>query len=69
MSMFMFWMKLLSHDLVMYFFLQKLQMLKVVGKCSKQFALGAERDTSKVGNQINDIRNVRNKIQEYTGKE
>jgi len=32
-------------------------MLKVEGKCSKQFALRPGSGTSKVGNQINDIRN------------
>jgi len=49
--------------------MQKLQMMKVEGKCSKQFALRAGSGTSKVGNQINDIRDVLDKIQECTGKE
>jgi len=44
-------------------------MLKVEDKCSKQFALRTGSGNNKVGNQINDIRNVRVKIQEYTGLE
>jgi hypothetical protein len=44
-------------------------MLKVEGKCTKQFTLRPGSGTSKVGNQINDIRNVRDKIQECAGME